>query len=198
MQVVISSQHIQIHHNVHEYVESKLQTIVTKYFEQAINSHVNFVENNKIVECSISVNDGVKKHLLLFAHSSSDDIYTSFDLALAKVNKQLKKYKSKIKKHHHNIKASLLEDSQDATKYILKPIEDEEVEGFLEANEVENNPAIIEERNIQINSLTVSEAVMRMDLESLPALMFKNSKTGKMNIVYYRKDGNIAWIEAKI
>ena len=197
MQVVISSQHIQIHHNVHSYVEDKLQTIVTKYFEQAINSHVNFAEHNKIIECSISVNDGVKKHLLVFAHASSDDIYASFDLAIAKINKQLKKYKSKIKNHHHVIKASIVENSQAATKYILKPIEEEEIEDFVENDEVENNPAIIEERNIQINTLTVSQAVMRMDLESLPALMFKNIKTNKMNVVYYRKDGNIAWIEAK-
>jgi len=197
MHIIISSQHIQLHPNVHKYVEDKLINIVTKYFEHAISSHVNFVEHNKIIECSISVNDGIKKHLLLFAHSSSDDIYASCDLALAKLEKQLRKYKSKIKNHHNKIKASSLEISESATKYILSPIPSEE-ENFIESNEEEDNPLIIEERNIEIGTLTVSQAVMRMDLQSLPALMFKNSKTNKMNIVYYRRDGNIAWIEAKL
>ena len=57
-----------------------------------------------------------------------------------------------------------------------------------------DNPLIIEERGVQIASLSVAAAVMRMDLQNLPALMFKNAKTNKINLVYYRRDGNIAWV----
>ncbi len=46
-----------------------------------------------------------------------------------------------------------------------------------------------------IDSLTVGEAVMRMDLASLPAMLFKNKTNGRINMVYRRDDGNIGWVD---
>ena len=66
MHITISSQHIQLHSNVHSYVEEKLINSVTKYFEHAISSHVNFAEHKKIIECTIAINDGVRNHLIIF------------------------------------------------------------------------------------------------------------------------------------
>ena len=60
-----------------------------------------------------------------------------------------------------------------------------------------DNPAIVAEKPAKILSLSVGEAVMKMDLENLPALLFENVKTGRVNVVYYRKDGNISWVDTK-
>ena len=60
-----------------------------------------------------------------------------------------------------------------------------------------DNPAIIAEKPTQVLPISVGEAVMKMDLENLPALMFENVKTGRINVVYYRRDGNISWVDSK-
>ncbi len=54
---------------------------------------------------------------------------------------------------------------------------------------------VIAETHMDINTLTVSEAVMRIDLGELPALMFKNAANGQLNVIYRREDGNISWID---
>jgi hypothetical protein len=59
----------------------------------------------------------------------------------------------------------------------------------------EAQPAIIAELETEIEVLTVSEAVMRMDLTDAPALLFRNRASGGLNMVYRRSDGNIGWID---
>ena len=74
------------------------------------------------------------------------------------------------------------------TKYVLPP----------EAGEQEDNKhpgVVIAEKPTEIETLTVSEAVMKMDLQDLPALMFFNSAHGGINVVYRRTDGNISWVD---
>jgi predicted ATP-grasp superfamily ATP-dependent carboligase len=123
----------------------------------------------------------------------SDDVYSSFDIALSKIEIQLRKYKSKLKDRSHKVKVS--EITPEAIKYVISPSR----AGDNDANtEIDvDNPVIIAEKPLSISSLSVGEAVMKMDLENLPALMFKNSKTDKVSVVYYRKDGNISWVESK-
>jgi hypothetical protein len=59
-----------------------------------------------------------------------------------------------------------------------------------------DHSVIVAEQVTQIDRLTVSEAVMRLDLEHLPVLMFRNSGSGGLNVVYRRSDGNVGWIDA--
>jgi len=80
-------------------------------------------------------------------------------------------------------------------KYVIQTASSKE--DHLE-NEVDvNNPLIIAEKPSGILKLSVGTAVMYMDLQDLPALMFENVNTGRINVVYYRKDGNISWIDSK-
>jgi hypothetical protein len=84
-----------------------------------------------------------------------------------------------------------------ALKYELSSSFDSE-ESEIDPNDTieTDNPVIIAEHSISISTLSVSQAVMIMDLENLPALVFKNSRTGRINVVYYKKSGNIAWIDS--
>ena len=67
----------------------------------------------------------------------------------------------------------------------------------LEDQEIDlDNPVIVAEKATKILKLSVGQAVMKMDLEDLPALMFRNVKTDRINVVYYRKDGNISWVDS--
>ena len=72
-------------------------------------------------------------------------------------------------------------------KYVLQPDVAEESTG--------ETPVVIAEKATSIEHLSVSEAVMMMDLADLPALMFFNSASGRMNVIYRRTDGNISWVD---
>ena len=131
--------------------------------------------------------------MVIKSSASSDDVYFAFDAALSKVEKQLRKYKSKLKDHSSKMKVS--EISPDSTKYVISPtkIDDEDDE----TKEIDfDNPVIVAEKATKILKLSVGQAVMKMDLEDLPALMFRNVKTDRINVVYYRKDGNISWVDS--
>ena len=113
-------------------------------------------------------------------------------IILSKLDKRLNKYKSRLNDYHHKIKLS---ESTQSHKYIIQ--NDLEVMTDLIEQTPSTNPVIIAEKPIEIMNLTIQQALMKMDLENLPALLFTNSDSKRLNVVYYRKDGNISWIDSK-
>lgn len=190
MQVEVFGQHISVGDSLQEYTKGKLVEIVGKYFENAPAAHVRYSKHGHEFHCDIMVNDGTGRHVVIKNNARADEVYHACDLACSKIEKQMRKYKSKLNSHHKHIKISEIET--DAMKYVIAASSEEQDEAAAD------NPAIIAEAPTNILSLSVSEAVMRMDLQNLPALMFKNAKSGRVNIVYYRKDGNISWVDSKL
>ena len=105
---------------------------------------------------------------------------------LERIAKQLRRYKRRLTDHH---KGRTVEEPILASQYIMAPESEEE------ELPPEGQPAIIAELPTEIITLSVSEAVMRMDLADAPALMFRNRAHGGLNVVYRRPDGNIGWID---
>jgi hypothetical protein len=104
------------------------------------------------------------------------------------IAKRLRRYKRRLRDHHRGREES--PSSVEVQQFVLDP--------QLEADEtqpVEDQPLIVAEMATQIERLTVSEAVMRMDLSGQPALLFHNSASDAINLVYLRSDGNIGWID---
>lgn len=192
MHITVSGQHLNIHSKVQEYVGERMPYIVSKYFEHAVSGDVHFIKQPHNVLCNIIIHEGTGHHFVIKSQASCDDIYSSFDIALTKCEKQLRKYKSKLKDRHNRVKIS--EVKMPAMKYIIKPLSSDEGDNI---EEKAFSAITIAEKPIEIANLSVEEALMKMDLENLPALMFKNSKTDRMNIVYYRRDGNISWVDSK-
>ncbi|HJK86004.1 MAG TPA: ribosome-associated translation inhibitor RaiA [Candidatus Megaira endosymbiont of Stentor roeselii] len=193
MQVSVSRQHLSIGSSLQEYVKERVTSSIKKYFDHAPSATVHFNKQNHEFFCDIVVNDGTGRHVVIKSSASSDDVYFAFDAALSKVEKQLRKYKSKLKDHSSKLKVS--EISPNSTKYVISPtkIDDEDDE----TKEIDfDNPVIVAEKATKILKLSVGQAVMKMDLEDLPALMFRNVKTDRINVVYYRKDGNISWVDS--
>ncbi len=187
MNIAIAGKHLDVGSSLQEYVKEKLGHIVEKYFIQATSASVHFLKHNYLFKCDIVVHDGTGRHTIIKSNAECDDIYHCFDLALTKCEKQLRRYKSRLKDRHNKVKHS--EIAFEAMKYVIEPNrEDVSLE--------HNNPVIIAEKKVPLENLSVSEAVMKMDLENLPAVMFKNIKNGSINIVYYRADGNISWVDS--
>lgn len=191
MQISVSGQHVSVGNALQEYVRERTIHIAQKYFSKVISANVHFAKQGHLMVCDIVVHDGTGRHVILNGRAESDDIYSAFDIAIARVEKQLRKYKSKLKDRHERMKVSEIPFT--AVKYTIAAsgTQDDPNE------EMDDNPVIIAEKPVRILTLSVSEAVMQMDLENLPALMFNNINTNRMNIVYYRRDGNIAWIDSK-
>jgi len=192
MQVAVSGQHISIGSSLQEYVESKTQEVVGKYFGDAPSTNVHFSKHARNFACDIIMRDGTGRHMVIKSNSVSDEVYNAFDLSMSKLEKQLRRYKSKLNSHQKRMKLS--EAVPDSVKYVISP--STEADDDIQEFDVDN-PAIVAEKPTTILSLSVGEAVMKMDLENLPALMFKNAKTERINVVYYRKDGNISWVDSQ-
>lgn len=191
MQVSVSGKHIDVGAALSEHIQNELKTTTKKYFEHAVSANVIVAKERSTFTANIIVNDGTGTHQLLKASGDGGDAYAAFDQALLRVENQLRRYKSKIKNHH---KDRVDKDVENAillgTKYVLSSREEDD-------ESLENDaPLIIAEKAAQIETLSVSDAVMRMDLGELPAVMFINKKSGAVNVVYRREDGNISWIDS--
>lgn len=166
------------------HIETELSGIVAKYFARALDATVAVSREAHRFRTDITVHP--LKNVVIQGHAAADDAYAAFDSALERIAKQLRRYKRRLNDHH---KRRLSDETIPAQQYVIAAESDEEE---LPA---EGQPAIIAELATEIETLSVGEAVMRMDLADVPALMFRNRAHGAMNVVYRRRDGNIGWID---
>lgn len=188
MSISVSGQHISIGNNLQEYSKERAAQVIKKYFADIISTDIHFSKEGMNFKCDIIVKYGSGKHNIIKSNDSCNDIYVAFDKAMVKLEKQLRKYKSKFKNHHTG-KVKISEIAFEGTKYVISSRDEEE------NTEDNDNPAIVAEKPVEILKLSVKDAVMKMDLEDLPAVVFKNINNDRINIVYYRKDGNISWVD---
>jgi ribosomal subunit interface protein len=186
MQIHISAQHFSLGESLQSYIHDKLSSHIKKFLDHTVSCDVHFDKVHHSFMCEIVVHTGIKATIV--SNSASEDAYSSFDIGIVKLDKQLRKYKSKLKDYHHKMKMA---ESIETKKYIIDPNIEEDQDNDPKSH------VIIAEKPVEIMSLTIKEAVMRMDLENLPALMFTNLDSRRLNVVYYRKDGNIAWVDSK-
>ena len=185
------------------YIEDKINKEILKYFDSAVESSVFCTKENDKFKINLSVNDGSKRGIITKSLAESDDAYTAFDLALTKMTKQLRKNKGKMRSYRRKL-ADLKAKNSDlpyilADRWIIREENSKVLKNIenVEPDEVTLNLNVIEEKEAEIEELTLSEALMKMDLINLPAYMFINKDNGKINVVYKRNDGNITWINPK-
>lgn len=177
---------------LHTHVEEKLEDINSKYFNRAIDATVTFApEGHSFVKTHISIRIG--KDLLVMSDSQGADAYSAFDTAADKVAKQLRRYKRRLRDHHERGENSPESELSKARNYTIEPANDDTTE---EEEQTAGDPAVIAEMDMHIQTMCVSEAVMRLDLSGDNALMFRNVKNNAINMVYRRKDGNIGWVDS--
>jgi ribosomal subunit interface protein len=186
MQLSITGKQIDIGNSLRTYVQDKVVQSVGKYFDRPVDGAVTFSRDGHEyrADCMVHLASG----LHLQAQGRSTDIYASFDTAIERMDNRLRRYKSRIRDHHNSARASFAVSP--AREHIIAP----EADG--DANEPATlNPIIVSENVTQLKTLTVGEAVMQLDLMETPALVFRNSAHGEINVVYRRSDGNIGWID---
>ena len=185
MQYQITGKQIDIGEALQVHVKNCLEDVVGKYAGRPTDANVVFSKSGHEHVCEATVH--LSTGLTAQAKGHDHEIYSAFDRCAEKMDKQLRRYKRRLKDHHRERPVEL----SDASAYILAAND-----GPNDAEPDTLQPMIIAEMETKIPSLSVGEAVMQLELAGAPVLVFRNEKqeTG-VNIVYRRDDGNIGWID---
>lgn len=183
MQLTVKGKHLDVGDSLREHVRANLTHTAGKYFRDPVEATVVFTkEKNHRYKADISIHVGAG--IVLQAASEADDPYPAFDVASQRVATRLSRYKDRLRDHHR------WEGLSEAVAAAYTTFSSNE-----NAAEGGKAPAIIAETQTQIPTLAVSDAVMRLELGDLPALLFRNPAHDGYNMVYRRKDGNIGWVD---
>ena len=189
MNLTVKGKNIDVGEALRTHVAQSLDYAIAKYFGNPIEATVIFSKQSHLFSADIAVHIG--RGILVHAEESADQAYAAFDQAVDHLTKRMRRYKRRLRDHHRAETQSFR-----ASQYILAPEAEEEVEAAtVNGSEA---PAVIAEMQTEIPSLTVGEAVMRLDLSNLKAMMFLNRAHGGLNMVYRRNDGNIGWVDPRL
>src|SRR5271167_2625513 len=189
MTLRISGKSINVGDALRGRVTARTEEVLRKYFDGNYSGHITLSKDGFgfRTDCSLHLDSGIT----LEADSNAADAYASADQALLMIEKRLRRYKSRLKdrsaRKAHVASAAMAE--LDAPSYVIEaPSEgDEEVTGY--------NPVIIAEATTSLKRLSVSEAVMELDLTGAACLVFQHGSSGRVNVIYRRPDGNVGWID---
>ena len=185
MQLQITGKQIELGDALKERIADGLEAGVSKYFERTGEATVVVSRpvRNFEVDCSIHLPSGVA----LQAHGEGVDAHVAFEEALAKMEKRVRRYHRRLKDHHR--KAAL--PAEAVAEFVIQPETDED----LAEEEGGAAPTIVAENGVTLKTMTVSMAVMQLELTDAPALMFRNAASGGLNMVFRRRDGNVGWVD---
>ncbi|SEK82107.1 SSU ribosomal protein S30P /sigma 54 modulation protein [Roseovarius azorensis] len=186
MRYQISGKQIDIGEALQTHVKEELGTAVAKYAERPTDAQVIFSRSASefICEAVVHLSTGLTAQASARAH----EIYAAFEGCREKMEKQLRRYKRRLKDHHRDREEPV--ELFGASSYILAS-DGEDTESEPDSLQ----PIIVAEMETKIPSLSVGEAVMQMELAGAPVLVFRNEGKDVVNVVYRRDDGNIGWID---
>jgi ribosomal subunit interface protein len=194
MTLRISGKSISIGESLRDRVSERTEEVLRKYFDGNYSGHITLSKDGFgfRTDCALHLDSGIT----LEADSNATDAYASADQALVMMEKRLRRYKNRLKdrsaRKAYAASAALAEidaPTLDAPSYVIEApaSEGEEEEGY--------NAVIIAEATTALRRLSVSEAVMELDLTGAPCLVFQHGGSGRVNIIYRRADGNVGWID---
>ncbi len=186
MRYQISGKQMDVGDALQVHVRSELSAAVEKYAQRPTDATVIFSRDAHEFACEATVH--LSTGMTASARGTSTEVYAAFDSCREKMDKQLRRYKRRLRDHHRT--RALPVEFEGAAMYVLAPDADDDdgEPGSLQ-------PVIIAEMEAKIPSLSVGEAVMQMELSGQSFLLFRNDKNGGVNIVHRRDDGNVGWID---
>lgn len=186
MQLSVQGQHIDVGSALREHIRETLEHMLSKNFGDAIDARVTLSRESNRYTARLSAHVG--RNIRLEAEGEALEPYPAFDQAAERLAKRLRRHKSRLNRHGKQGPSGAAE-TLIAPSYVLAA---EQPEAEAEAND---QPLIVAEMTTEIPTLSVSEAVMIMDLADTPAMMFRNVAHGGLNMIYRRTDGNIGWVD---
>jgi ribosomal subunit interface protein len=210
MHITVAGKQVETGEALKVHVRDGLSAIARKYFDRALEANVTFRRDAKgqqaaFFACDINLKAG--RNLFVRAEGEAPDAHRAFEAAAEHLAKRLRRYRRRVNDHARSLaeereRAAGAAVAEMAREVVLRPEEEEEaegrpVDGVLAAAAVvpASQGVIVAEQPAEIGWMSVGEAVMRLDLLDAPVLMFRNSASRAIGVVYRRPDGNFGWIE---
>jgi putative sigma-54 modulation protein len=172
MIVKVSAKNMTMTDALRNVVEKKLSKL-DRYFDPELEAQatLSVQKNRQIIEVTIPFNG-----VILRGEEVNDDMYTSIDLVLDKLERQIRKQKTKLARRIHN----------DSVRFQSIPeIEEDE----------KDEPKVVKTKRFAIKPMSTEEAVLQMELLGHSFFVYENADSEEVNVVYKRKDGNYGLIE---
>lgn len=194
MHITVAGKQVETSDALRVHVADGLEAITGKYFDHALEARVTFHKEAKGSQgghfaCDINLHAG--RGLSMRGEGHGTDAQRAFDVAAAHVAKRLRRYRRRANEHARG-QAVARETSEMFREYVVTQEDDTEE---MEAINGADHPAVVAEPVAELHVLTVGEATMRLDLSGAAVVVFRNSASRAINVVYRRQDGNIGWID---
>ncbi len=203
MHITVAGKQVETGEALKTHVRDGLGAIAKKYFDHALEANVTFRRDAKgrlgFFNCDINLKAG--RDLFVRGEGEGADAHRAFEMAAEHVAKRLRRYRRRVNDHARGLAEGRGGAAETAPQYVVTPAEDDEGEaapartGAADGGDGVDHGVIVAEQPAEIALLSVSEAVMRLDLAQVAALPFRNSGSGAINLVYRRPDGCIGWID---
>lgn len=187
MTIKVTGKNVEVSDAYTGFAAERVKDALDKYVGSDITGHVRLEKERGRFKTSCSIR--LRSGILLEAQGGGADAYASVDSAVERLEKRVRRHKRRLKSHHHSGKQREVVFESSGRDYTVELGED--TDQGLE----HDNPVVIAETEFRLPELSVSEAVMQLDLTDGKFLMFRNAGSGATNIVYRREDGNIGWID---
>jgi ribosomal subunit interface protein len=191
MQVQVTGKHVDVGEALRMRVTDELSTSIAKYFDRGGGADVVVSREGAAfrVDCTVSLASGQQ----LTTQGIGGDAHMAVDAALQKMAKRIRRYKNRLKSHHGQAVAA--RQAESAAYFVIAATDLDEEDGVDGAEDAFAEPMIIAETEKPLRAMTVSMAVMELDLTEAQTIVFRNAAHGGLSVVYRRPDGNIGWID---
>jgi len=183
LQVSVTFRHVDPSDALRDYAAEKVERVAQKYLRNALQAHVILSVVKRRHQAEINLHAA---HFDISAHEATEDLYAAIDLAVDKVEAQLRKHKARLNHHKGRQPA--------AGEPTFVPVDVIDAEDFEETR----TPTVVETDNIPAKPLSVEDAILQLELNHAEFLVFRNSTTDSISVVYKRRDGNYGLITPNV
>jgi ribosomal subunit interface protein len=188
MQLLISGVHVDTGDAFRTHVKDSLDAFNVKHGIDPVEVSV-AITKEVVYKFRIDITYRMGRGILIHGYGEGEDPHFSFENAMHMLAERIRRQKKRLVAHHKQAGGRL---NPHAPYYVLGAEEPEEIS---ESDNESLAPPVIAELTAEVPTLTVGEAVMRLDLSQQPAMMFYNESHGRLNMVYRRADGNVGWVD---
>ena len=187
MPLRISGKNLDIGESLRRHAQEKIEMILARYFDGRVSGHVVICPEGSgyRADCSLHLSSGMN----LEAEGKAQEPYASFENALDKIERRLRRYKKRLKEHQPGSSAANGQERLQVANYTIEAPEEEQEEEEL------FNPVVVAEGSQPLKSLSVASAVAELDLSGASFVVFQHASSARVNVVYRRGDGAIGWLD---